>query len=880
MKNRFTKILLALLMAVGIVSIGTTGTVFADSTTKEAKSSIQVLQDDESIIDYASGQVKDRNTQFEIYVDTGAYAFDEIRTLIRKADVECILYSVGLSKSIRENYDIFIVTCKYYEDYEILTDDDSITKYIDKQVRAGKTEFTIHVYEGHYDEAAIGQLVYYSHYGDVIYRVGANYSQTYYGVEHINLFLEYNEEGITLELVEQYETKLAAVMQQLNLKGKTEFYKVKAIHDYICDNVDYDYEHYESEEYYKPMYTRYAALLDGTAVCQGYAELFEDMCNMAGLSSYLITGVGNGGAHAWNIVKIGKEYYNIDVTWDGQDKETHHAYFLKSETDFGNHTRNSSYSTAEFYKKYPMATRSWMDFESFNITEGLNKDNLSETLYTTVFGGTVTNQAEGRPKVLVFGNLDGCPYTVSTIKALAKVKFDDVDIIAIHANDATLERVLELEKMYVDGAFPVAYNLNNTGNASMWKYIRDIFGNELSSITYPVIVYIDAENKVHYAEYKGYFSPEHIRDMVDTYIAGNEAVELSYDKITLESGDTKQIGIKLYGKDANGQFFTWSSSNTSVAKIDENGIVKGVGKGKAVITCKFNSKISLTCEVEVKEKLSVTTKVSNMNTVIGDTITFTATAKGGTGTYTYSLIVYNEKTEKWARIKDNVTSNKFTWKAESTGSRLFYIDVKDSSGKTVRCEAMRVVTNDKLSVTAKSSVDVTIVGDKVTFTADATGGTGGYTYSLIVYNETTKQWARVKDNITSNTMVWKAGSIGTRSFYIDVKDSSGKTVRSSAIKIETAKTRPLSITASSSASSVSVGSKVKISAVATGGTGEYTYSFIVKNEATGKWYRYDFDNPSYLNWKPSSAGKRTFYVEVKDSDGNVLRSKAVVINVK
>ena len=127
----------------------------------------------------------------------------------------------------------------------------------------------------------------------------------------------------TLAQEQELTTKVNKALDSLALSGKTDYQKVKAIHDYICDNTDYDYENLENDAH-KIKFTAYGALCTGKAVCQGYAVAFYRMCKEAGLPVRIITGIGNGGPHAWNIVKIGNnartsgKYYNIDCTWDGQ----------------------------------------------------------------------------------------------------------------------------------------------------------------------------------------------------------------------------------------------------------------------------------------------------------------------------------------------------------------------------------------------------------------------------------------------------------------------------------------------------------------------------------------------------------------------------------
>ena len=156
----------------------------------------------------------------------------------------------------------------------------------------------------------------------------------------------------TAEQESEMDAAAAAVISDLSLDGKTSYEKLSAIYDYICDNVTYDYANLNDSSYMLK-YTAYAALINKTAVCQGYTVLFYRLALMAGVDARAIRGTGNGGGHAWNIARIGSLYYNLDSTWDAG--RSVYSYFLRCEANFGDHTRDGQYTTAEFNSAYPMS---------------------------------------------------------------------------------------------------------------------------------------------------------------------------------------------------------------------------------------------------------------------------------------------------------------------------------------------------------------------------------------------------------------------------------------------------------------------------------------------------------------------------------------------
>lgn len=145
--------------------------------------------------------------------------------------------------------------------------------------------------------------------------------------------------------------KIDSVLQSLDINDESSDYDIIcAVYDYICANVSYDYDNLNDSEYLLK-YTAYAAMINKTAVCQGYSALMYRMLQQKNIDCRLIP----GSDHAWNIVAIDGVYYNADSTWDAGRDPKNYAYFLCGDSDFAGHTRYSEYSTEEFYRLYPMA---------------------------------------------------------------------------------------------------------------------------------------------------------------------------------------------------------------------------------------------------------------------------------------------------------------------------------------------------------------------------------------------------------------------------------------------------------------------------------------------------------------------------------------------
>jgi hypothetical protein len=90
--------------------------------------------------------------------------------------------------------------------------------------------------------------------------------------------------------------------------GLDDFGKVKYIHDWLILNVDKNTTDNDA-------LTIYGALIRGIANCEGYSRSFSFLANLCGIENLVITGLTDTG-HMWNMVKLGGNWYHLDVTFD------------------------------------------------------------------------------------------------------------------------------------------------------------------------------------------------------------------------------------------------------------------------------------------------------------------------------------------------------------------------------------------------------------------------------------------------------------------------------------------------------------------------------------------------------------------------------------
>ena len=187
----------------------------------------------------------------------------------------------------------------------------------------------------------------------------------------------------TAEQEQAAAAKVDELVMSLGLNAKSDYEKILTIHEYLYSHVVYDNAHVNDSTYLL-QFSGYAALVQNCAVCQGYSVAFYRLCLASGVEARVVG--SDTMNHAWNIVQLGGQYYELDATWDAsryRSGSTDMPYFFLRGSSWwlANHKHNgisvigdqfdsSSSKYDPSFDSYMLSANDYHYFVSYNANGG------------------------------------------------------------------------------------------------------------------------------------------------------------------------------------------------------------------------------------------------------------------------------------------------------------------------------------------------------------------------------------------------------------------------------------------------------------------------------------------------------------------------------
>lgn len=272
--------------------------------------------------------------------------------------------------------------------------------------------------------------------------------------------------------------------------GMSDLEKAIALHDYVILNCEYDKVNANKDTVPAAGYTAYGVLVENIAVCQGYALAYKYLCNLAGIECLMVG--SDAMNHAWNLIKLDGEYYQVDTTWDDSSPHVQgramHSYMFMSDAEFKNNKNHHDWSvtvgstevdytaTDEKYDNYfwikcnnQMALYDG-SYYYVNTSGNLQKYNLSTGEQTTLVD--TISKAWSYSGVYVIG--DRLYY--NTKDMIISTDFDGQNALREYALEATEGENIYNSFLNADGQieFVVAVNSSYLGNEDNLRKISKL----------------------------------------------------------------------------------------------------------------------------------------------------------------------------------------------------------------------------------------------------------------------------------------------------------------------------------------------------------------------------------------------------------------------
>nr|WP_269847100.1 transglutaminase-like domain-containing protein [Paenibacillus sonchi] len=264
---------------------------------------------------------------------------------------------------------------------DLIHADSALEEYLALNLISGKTEISLQAFPEAQNARTLVDEVEKVIYQNPLILGFRGYSYDY---KTLTLHTEFDDPAEVilskqLEILAEADKVIAAAIKD----GMSADEKQMAIYNYLNDNTTYDdaaLENAKQQQFksvdakFNDSFSTYGILVKKVGVCMSYAHTFQLLSDLAQVPSMVVTGTMDGVNHAWNKVKIGGEWVNVDAT----NNETNSGlpYLLY----------NSNDATAANVD-YVMDNSSWLDHElslfqatsnahDYYVTHGLEADSL------------------------------------------------------------------------------------------------------------------------------------------------------------------------------------------------------------------------------------------------------------------------------------------------------------------------------------------------------------------------------------------------------------------------------------------------------------------------------------------------------------------------
>jgi hypothetical protein len=179
-----------------------------------------------------------------------------------------------------------------------------------------------------------------------------------------------------------YEEKAAEILAACVFPGMEQWQIALSLHDYLIANTAYDETLAKNNAY--------DVLINGAAVCLGYAQVYQDLLGRVGIASRVV--VSDPMNHAWNLVQLDGSWYHVDLTWDDPTPDVpgyvSHRFFLLTDEEIASDEKphydwvtDITCADTRFSGGFWRGVENQICYESSDICYLLRTDNWTNSIY-------------------------------------------------------------------------------------------------------------------------------------------------------------------------------------------------------------------------------------------------------------------------------------------------------------------------------------------------------------------------------------------------------------------------------------------------------------------------------------------------------------------